>query len=62
MLMTWLPRLEDGCEAQLVVAKKLGSDSLLQWLRETLSPYGASERTANKAGFRVLTFTRIREQ
>jgi 16S rRNA G1207 methylase RsmC len=62
MLMKWLPRLQDGCEAQLVVAKKLGSDSLLQWMRDTLIPYGASERTANKAGFRVLTFTRIVEQ
>jgi len=62
MLQHWLPRLEDGGEAHLVVAKKLGSDSLLRWMNEELISFGTVERTGNKAGFRVISFTRIREQ
>lgn len=58
MLSHWLPRLEPGGKAHLVVAKKLGADSLLTWINETLGRFGAAERTANDAGFRVLTFTR----
>lgn len=58
MLATWLPRLDDGCEAHLVVAKQLGADSLLRWINEELKSYGSAERTANEAGFRVLSFTR----
>ncbi|MGI9578412.1 MAG: class I SAM-dependent methyltransferase, partial [Microthrixaceae bacterium] len=34
ILSTWLERLEFGGEAWLVVAKNLGSDSLLKWLVE----------------------------
>ena len=58
MLSHWLPRLEPGGKAHLVVAKKLGADSLLAWINEALSEFGSAERTANDAGFRVLTFTR----
>jgi len=61
MLLRWLPRLEPSAQAQLVVAKKLGSDSLLRWINEELNTIGVAERTANKAGFRVLTFTRNSE-
>lgn len=62
ILSTWLPRLEDGCEAQLVVAKQLGADSLLRWMNDELAPFGSTERALTDAGFRILTFTRIREQ
>lgn len=61
MLQHWLPRLEYGSDAHLVVAKKLGSDSLLRWINDELNTVGTAERTGNKAGFRVLTFTRNRE-
>lgn len=62
LLLTWLPRLDDGCEAHLVVAKKFGADSLMKWVHEQMGSLGSTERTAHKSGFRVLTFTRIREQ
>lgn len=61
ILSTWLPRLEDGCEAQLVVAKQLGADSLLRWMNDELAAFGSAERHSTDAGFRVLTFTRIQE-
>jgi 16S rRNA (guanine1207-N2)-methyltransferase len=51
LLTTWLGRLADGGEAYLVVAKNLGSDSLLRWLQET--GFDAS-RYAAKKPFRVL--------
>jgi 16S rRNA (guanine1207-N2)-methyltransferase len=62
ILRTWLPRLEDGCEAQLVVAKQLGADSLMKWMNTELAEFGSTERSSTEAGFRVLTFTRIREE
>lgn len=62
MLETWLTRLDDGCEAHLVVAKKLGAESLQKWMNEHLAQLGHAERTRNDAGFRVLRFTRILEQ
>jgi 16S rRNA G1207 methylase RsmC len=34
ILETWIPRLNSGGEAWLVVAKKLGADSLMKWLGE----------------------------
>lgn len=58
MLQTWLSRLEEGCEAHLIVAKKLGSDSLQRWMHEELGHLGSTERTGNDAGFRILSFTR----
>lgn len=61
MLRTWLPRLEPGGVAHLVVAKQLGSDSLLRWMNSELSDYGLAERTCTEAGYRVLSFTRNRE-
>lgn len=61
ILQTWLPRLDDGCVAQLVVAKQLGSDSLLKWMNDALASYGSTERSYTEAGFRILTFTRILE-
>ena len=51
MLMGWLPRLNEGAAAWLVVHKHLGSDSLARWLGEQ----GFSvERVCSRSGYRVL--------
>lgn len=51
LLLHWLPRLDDGGEAFLVVQKHLGSDSLQRWLVE--QGFDAT-RFASKKTFRVL--------
>jgi 16S rRNA G1207 methylase RsmC len=59
MLLHWLPRLEAGGTAYLVVQKNLGSDSLQRWLAEHLPPGQFSvSRHASDKGFRVLAVTR----
>ena len=51
MLMAWLPRLNEGAAAWLVVHKHLGSDSLARWLEGQ----GFSvERVRSRSGYRVL--------
>ena len=52
ILAQWLPRLEAGSAAWLVVAKHLGAESLQRWLAEELG--FDVERAANSKGFRVL--------
>lgn len=49
LLLQWLPRLEAGGEAYLVVQKNLGSDSLQKWLAEVLAD-----------GFEVSRYTSIK--
>lgn len=61
LLCTWLPRLAVGGAAWLVVAKKLGADSLLAWLRDQLGEAYAVERTTTSKGFRVLRVERLAE-
>jgi 16S rRNA G1207 methylase RsmC len=51
LLLTWLPRLEPGGRAVMVVGKNLGADSLQRWLGEQGYPTG---RLASAKGFRVL--------
>ena len=59
MLLTWLPRLEAGGTAYLVVQKNLGSDSLQRWLAQALPADTFSvSRYASDKGFRVLAVTR----
>ena len=54
LLLLWLPRLETGGEAYLVVQKNLGSDSLQKWLTEELANgYEVSRYTSIKT-YRVL--------
>lgn len=60
LLQTWLPRLEVGSDAWLVVARNLGSDSLQRWLDSTLPTHGTT-RTATSKGFRVLRVRRHAE-
>jgi 16S rRNA G1207 methylase RsmC len=54
LLARWLPRMEPGGRAWLVVAKHLGSDSLADWLREQ---GWRVDKQASQQGFRVLRVT-----
>ncbi len=54
LLEAWLPRLRDGGDAWLVVARNLGSDSLQRWLDARYSGVLAVSRAATHKGFRVL--------
>lgn len=54
MLLRWLPRLEPGTDAWLVVQRNLGSDSLQRWLQAELPQDFAITRAATNKGFRVL--------
>lgn len=60
LLIEWLPRLSDSGEAWLVVAKKLGGDSLQSWIAAEFSPDLVVERHSTDAGFRVLRVRRVR--
>jgi 16S rRNA G1207 methylase RsmC len=57
LLRTWLPRLESGGRAMLVVQKQLGADSLLGWIQTEFPELTASRFSTDK-GFRVLEVTR----
>lgn len=54
ILALWLPRLAPEGEAFLVIAKKLGADSLLSWLQGGDIPGIAAERREIARGYRVL--------
>ena len=58
MLRRWLPRLEAGATAWLVVQKNLGADSLQRWLADELGEGWTVGRAATSKGFRVLTVAR----
>lgn len=51
LLGTWLPRLDDGAHALLVVQKHLGADSLQRWLR---AEGWTADRLASRMAYRVL--------
>lgn len=55
LLLTWLPRLNPGGLAYLVVGKNLGADSLQRWLTEQGWP---TERLHSAKGFRILRVQR----
>ena len=60
LLAQWLPRLQPGGHAYLVMAKNLGADSLQTWLASTLldpDSY-AVQRHSTSGGFRVLHVAR----
>jgi 16S rRNA (guanine1207-N2)-methyltransferase len=54
LLLAWLPRLELGSDAWLVVQKNLGSDSLHRWLQAELPSDFTVLRAATNKGYRVL--------
>jgi 16S rRNA G1207 methylase RsmC len=58
MLELWIPRLEAGSDAWLVVQKNLGSDSLHRWLEATLPSEFSTIRAATNKGYRVLRVRR----
>jgi len=58
LLLTWLPRLAPGAAAHLVVAKKLGADSLVRWLDAEVGEGFSAARIATAKGFRVLRVER----
>jgi len=58
LLQTWLPRLQAGSDAWLVVARNLGSDSLQRWLDASLPSEFGTTRAATSKGFRVLRVRR----
>jgi 16S rRNA (guanine1207-N2)-methyltransferase len=51
LLLRWLPRLEPGASAYLVVQRNLGADSLAAWLSTQGYPV---QRLKSKKGYRVL--------
>ncbi len=53
ILSRWLPRLEPGSDAWLVVQRNLGSDSLHRWMQGAF-PDLVTTRAAISKGFRVL--------
>lgn len=54
ILLTWLPRLEVGGDAWLVVSKDLGGDSLQRWMSDTLGADYTVARASTDKGFRVI--------
>ncbi|GAA0955916.1 class I SAM-dependent methyltransferase [Frigoribacterium faeni] len=54
LLQRWLPRLETGSDAWLVVQKNLGSDSLQRWMNETMADAVDVTRASTSKGYRVL--------
>jgi 16S rRNA (guanine1207-N2)-methyltransferase len=54
MLRAWLPRLEPGTDAWLVVQRNLGSDSLHRWLQAELPHDFTITRATTNKGYRVL--------
>lgn len=58
MLSLWLPRLEQGALAHLVVQKNLGADSLQPWIENNIEGVAQVTRVASAKGFRVLRVRR----
>ena len=58
ILERWLPRLEEGADAWLVVQKNLGADSLQRWIGETMGDVVDVHRASTSKGYRILRATR----
>jgi 16S rRNA (guanine1207-N2)-methyltransferase len=54
LLEMWIPRLEPGCDAWLVVQRNLGSDSLHRWMQGTFPDEFTFTRANTSKGYRVL--------
>jgi 16S rRNA (guanine1207-N2)-methyltransferase len=54
LLERWLPRLDAGSDAWLVVQRNLGSDSLQRWLESTFAAGFVFTRAATSKGYRVI--------
>jgi 16S rRNA (guanine1207-N2)-methyltransferase len=53
LLQRWMPRIEEGGDAWLVVQKNLGADSLLRWMEAEFDGLAFQRASTNK-GFRIL--------
>jgi 16S rRNA (guanine1207-N2)-methyltransferase len=58
ILERWLPRLEEGADAWLVVQKNLGADSLQRWIGETMGDVVDARRASTSKGYRIIRATR----
>ena len=58
LLAQWLPRLTPKGEAWLVVAKKLGADSLKEWIASGAAGDFEASRFETSRGFRVIRVAR----
>jgi 16S rRNA G1207 methylase RsmC len=58
ILSTWLPKLAPNGEAWLVVAKKLGGDSLQTWLNEGNAGNFLATRMETSKGYRIFRVAR----
>ncbi|KAB8289918.1 class I SAM-dependent methyltransferase [Bifidobacterium avesanii] len=58
LLMAWLPRLNPGGAAYLVVQKNLGADSLIPWLAGALGDGFAVGKYHSAKGYRVIEVAR----
>jgi hypothetical protein len=58
LLALWLPRLTPEGEAWLVVAKKLGADSLQEWITSGGAGDFEASRFETSRGFRVIRVSR----
>ena len=58
ILNKWLVRLDEECEAYLVVSKDLGADSLLKWMQAEFAAL-QSERIETAKGFRIIRSTKL---
>ncbi|WP_350346985.1 methyltransferase [Agromyces sp. G08B096] len=58
LMREWLPRLEPGGSAFLVVQKHLGADSFERWLAGEFADGYAVARVESSKGFRVIEVTR----
>lgn len=54
LLDAWLPRLDQGSDAWLVVARNLGSDSLQRWMESRYAGELSVTRASTNKGYRVL--------
>ena len=54
IIQAWIPRLNPGASAFLVVAKHLGADSFEKWLGTEFGASHAVSRATNHKGFRVI--------
>jgi 16S rRNA (guanine1207-N2)-methyltransferase len=56
LMLRFIPRLERGGEAMLVVQKQLGAESFQKWLQENFSDHQVSRHAIDK-GYRVIRVT-----
>jgi 16S rRNA (guanine1207-N2)-methyltransferase len=59
IMRSWLPRLDAGGEAYLVVAKHLGADSFEKWLALEFGGTHVVTREDTRKGFRIIKVARI---